>query len=119
MYDKKRKNKWITKRKRIFNLWTVIFKWLWRNFQNIDIKELYEKYEPEILQNLNDDNVLKIVEFLVSEQVDYIDELFNDYLDLFIIDYNEFINRFNNLKQKYGEILVELISNDLSILDEF
>lgn len=87
--------------------------------QNIDIKELYEKYEPEVLQCLNENNVIKIVEFLVSEQVDYIDELFNDYLDLFMINYNEFINRFNNLKQKYGENLVQLIGEDLSILDEF
>ncbi len=87
--------------------------------KNIDIKELHEKYEPEIFQNLNDANVLKIVEFLTLENVDYIDELFNNYLDLFIIDYNEFISRFNNLKYKYGEDLVKLIGENLSILDEF
>ncbi len=87
--------------------------------KNIDIKELHEKYEPEIFQNLNDANVLKIVEFLTLENVDYIDELFNNYLDLFIIDYNEFISRFNNLKCKYGEDLVKLIGENLSILDEF
>ncbi|MCI8778877.1 MAG: hypothetical protein HFI87_06990 [Bacilli bacterium] len=87
--------------------------------KNFDIKELYEKYELDVLKNLNDDNILKIVNFLTLEHVDFIDELFSDYLDLFTIDYNEFINRFNNLKQKYGNNLVELISNDLSILDEF
>lgn len=87
--------------------------------QKIDINEIYEKYEPEVLQNLNMDNVEKIINFLIGQNVDYIDELFSDYLDLFIIDYNEFVVRFNNLKQKYGENLVELISEDLSILDEF
>lgn len=87
--------------------------------QNIDINELYDKYEPEIFQNLDEENVVKIINFLILEKVDFIDELFSDYLDLFRIDYNEFINRFNNLKEKYGNNLVELISKDLSILDEF
>lgn len=87
--------------------------------QNIDINELYDKYEPEIFQNLDEENVVKIINFLILEKVDFIDELFSDYLDLFRIDYNEFINRFNNLKEKYGNNLVKLISNDLSILDEF
>ncbi len=87
--------------------------------QKIDINELYEKYESEILQNLNIDNLERIIDFLVEQNVDYIDELFSDYLDLFIINYDEFVARFNNLKQKYGENLVKLISEDLSILDEF
>ena len=81
--------------------------------------EILEKYEIECIKHLNKENVLYIIKYLESEKVDYIDELLEDYLDLFVIDYSEFKNRFEKLKEKYGENLVENIANDLTILEEF
>lgn len=81
--------------------------------------EIFEKYEFDYIKHLNKNNILKIITYLENEKVDYIDELLSDYLDLFVLDYIEFKNRFENLKEKYGNNLVELIANDMSILDEF
>ena len=60
----------------------------------------------------------KIIEFLLDEQVDYIEEILTNYLDIFLINIEEFKERFNNLKIKYGNNLVELIKDDLGILEE-
>ena len=83
------------------------------------VEELINKYEPEVFQNIDMNNVDKIIEYLDSENVDYIDELLRDYLDLFLIDLDEFKTRFNKLKQTYGENVVDMIAEDLSILDNF
>lgn len=83
------------------------------------VEELINKYEPEVFQNIDMNNVDKIIEYLDSENVDYIDELLRDYLDLFLIDLDEFKIRFNKLKQTYGENVVDMIAEDLSILDNF
>ena len=63
-------------------------------------------------------NMNKIIEFLLDEQVDYIEEILTNYLDIFLINIEEFKERFNNLKIKYGNNLVELIKDDLGILEE-
>lgn len=81
--------------------------------------DILEKYEIEYIKHLNKENVINIIKYLENENVDYIDELLEDYLDLFVIDYNEFKNRFEKLKEKYGNNLVENIANDLTILEEF
>lgn len=87
---------------------------------NLDkfILEIEEKYEKEVLKNLDIHNINRIIEFLKEEKVTYIDELLTDYLDLFLIDSNDFKNRFYKLKEKYGNNLVEIISYNMNILEE-
>ena len=83
-----------------------------------NIEEILNKYEPSVLKNIDEDNMNKIIEYLIDEKVDYIDELLIDYLDIFLINIEEFKKRFNNLKTKYGNNLVELIRSNLNILEE-
>ena len=83
------------------------------------VEELISKYEKEVFKNLDMDNVNKIIEYLDNENVNYIDELLRDYLDLFLIQIDEFKMKFNKLKKIYGENIVEIIAEDLSILDNF
>lgn len=85
----------------------------------MNIENLIEKFEISILTKIEKKNFKKIITFLVEEKVDYIDELIENYLDLFIIDYDEFKMRFNKLKEYYGDNLVELISENMNILEEF
>ena len=84
----------------------------------INYEELVNKFEPHVIKNIDMENLNKIINFLVSEKFDYIDEIVEDYLDLFLIDYEDFVSRYQLLKNKYGENLVELISEDLGILEE-
>lgn len=85
----------------------------------MNIESLIDKFEVSVLKKIEKDNFKKIINFLIDEKVDYIDELIDNYLDLFIIDYEEFKIRFNRLKEYYGNNLVNLISEDMSILEEF
>jgi len=85
---------------------------------NSFIKELEEKFESDIFKNIDPDNFIKIVYFLKDEGIDYVKEIVCDYLDLFTIDYEEFVKKYNNLKKKYGINFTNVLSKDLSILEE-
>ena len=83
------------------------------------MENIYDKYETSVLKNIDMKNFDAIVEFLKGKNMDFIDELIIDYLDLFLIPYNEFVKKYNKLEEKYGENLVEKIGNDMNILEEF
>lgn len=77
------------------------------------------KYESSVVKNIDKDNLMKIVNFLYSNGCDYIEDLLEDYLDIFTFDYNEFVSKFNKLNKKYNNKLIEEISMDMNILEEF
>ena len=74
------------------------------------VEEILDKYEPFVLKNIDTDNMNRIIEYLIEEKVDY--------LDLFLIESEEFKQRFQKLKIKYGDHVVELIKDDLNLLEE-
>lgn len=82
--------------------------------KNIDI----DKYEYSVLKNIDKDNLNKIISFLLLKNCDYIDELLEDYLDIFTFEYNDFITRFNQLNDKYNHNLINEIRDDMNILEE-
>lgn len=49
------------------------------------IEEILEKYSDSVLKNLNTDNMNHIIEFLKNNHCDYIEDIIEDYLDLFTI----------------------------------
>ena len=77
-----------------------------------------QKYEYSVLKYLNKDNIDKIVEFLKKENCSFIDDIIEDYLDLFLIDYTDFKNKYMVLNLKYDSFL-EKCSNDMDLLLEF
>ena len=81
---------------------------------NIDIS----KYEESVIKNLDKDNVDKILSFLSLNGCDYIEELLENYLDIFTFEYNEFVIRFNKLNDKYNHNLINEIKDDMNILEE-
>lgn len=78
-----------------------------------------EKYEKYVLEGLNKENMSKILELLIMNNCDYIDDLVENYLDIFAFDYEDFKNRFNKLNQKYNNDLINQIRNDMNIIEEF
>ena len=82
------------------------------------INDTLNNYEISYLKKLDEDNIMKIVKFLKSENVTFIDDLMCDYLDLFLIDYDVFVKKFMSLKDVYGSNLVDIISHDLNILEQ-
>ena len=79
---------------------------------------MIEKYSEDVFKNINKDNMNKIIKFLNDNNCDYIEELLEDYLDIFTIDYNDFVNKFNKLNEKYNNNYINLISEDMNLLEE-
>lgn len=76
-------------------------------------------YEVTVLNNLDKDNINKIVEFFLSNGCGITNELLESYLDLFTFDYDDFVIRFNILNKKYNNNLIAEIDNNMNILEEF
>ena len=83
------------------------------------MNEIIEKYTNAIIRNLNKDNMLMIIDFLKLKKCDFIEDILEDYLDLFTIEYSEFVNKYNELNKKYNFNLLNEVSLDMNILGEF
>ena len=78
-----------------------------------------EKYDTEIYNNIDIENLGKIVKFMLENNCDYIDSLIDEYLDIFTFDYDEFIRKYNIINKKYNGNLIEKIRENMNILEEF
>ena len=85
----------------------------------LDIDNILEKYEKCLLDNLNTENINKIIEFLIYKKCDFIEELLEDYMDLFSFNYADFINKFDILNRKYNNEFLNYASFDMNIFEEF
>jgi len=87
--------------------------------EKINSDEILNKYEKDVIKNINKENFIKITKFLKKKQCDFIDEIIEDYLDLFSFEYVEFVDKYNKLEEKYGNNLLKEIKDDMNILEEF
>lgn len=83
------------------------------------MEEIIEKYSSSVIKNLDRNNIDKIIVFLKKENCNYIEDILEDYLDLFTIEYEIFVNKYNELNKKYNNKYLELVSNDMNLLEEF
>ena len=61
-----------------------------------------DKYVTDVYKNIDKDNMYKIINFLTSKGCNFIEELLSDYLDIFLIDIEEFIIKFNKLNNTFA-----------------
>lgn len=83
------------------------------------MEEIIEKYTDGVLKNLNKDNIIKICDFLDEENCNFIEDILEDYLDLFVFDYEEFIKKYNKLNEKYENNYLVMASENMDLLEEF
>ena len=81
--------------------------------------EIIEKYSKSVINNLNNENILKIGNFLEKENCNFIEDILEDYLDIFTIEYEIFVKKYNDLNEKYNNNLLNEINNDMNILEKF
>lgn len=84
----------------------------------MNIREIIDKYEMSVLKNIDKDNMIKIITFLQENKVIYIEDIIENYLDIFTIPYDEFIEKFSKLNKKYNNELVNMINDDVNVLEE-
>ncbi len=81
--------------------------------------EILEKYTNSVLKNIDSSNMKKIISFLEKKECHYIEDIVEDYLDLFTIDYELFIEYFDRLNEKYHHEFLTLASEDMNLWEEF
>ena len=84
---------------------------------NIDIQLLENNYEEDALKQLDKENVDRIYNYLIDNDVFYAKDIFITSLDLFLLKYEEFVERFENLKKELGENFVDILGEDVSKID--
>ena len=85
-------------------------------FDKDELKEVYEGYEESILKNLDEKNIQSIINYL-EKNTTITKDILLYYLDLFTIDVNEFIRKFEKLKQLLGENHEILLENKIDYLE--
>ena len=84
---------------------------------NIDIKILRENFDDEIISQLKEENVSKIYNYLINNGIYYAKDIFISQVDLFLIEYDTFVEKFEKLKNKLGDNYVDVLGEDCSLID--
>ena len=87
------------------------------NFDEIDMKILEENFDKEMINQINMDNISEIFKYLNESGIYYLKDLFLTSLDLFLLPSNEFINKFEKLKDKLGNDYVDKLGEDSSLIE--
>ena len=82
-----------------------------------DLNRLKNIFNPVLFENVDYKNLEMIISFLEEKEVNYIKDMLLNYFDLFLIEYNVFVNKFNMLCIDIGEDAIKKISDDMSLLD--
>lgn len=83
-----------------------------------NIDDIFEKYSKSVIENIEINNLKKIVEFLKQEQCDFIEDIIEDYLDVFTINYYDFQKKYQKLNDKYNNNYLNLAKADMNYLEE-
>ena len=84
---------------------------------DIDIKILRENFDNNIINQLDNENVDKIYNYLIDNGIYYAKDIFVSQADLFLFDYDDFVERFDKLKTKLGINYAEILGEDCSVID--
>lgn len=82
-----------------------------------DIKILKENFNEDMIKELDMENVKIIIDYLLKNKVYYAKDLLLNSLDLFLLDSNIFIEKFENLKMKLGSNYVDKLGEDMSLIE--
>ena len=80
--------------------------------------DITDKYSNSVLENLNEETSLKIIDFLNENDCNYMEDILEDYLDLFTIEFEIFKNKFNKLNEKYNNKFLEKAKENMNLLEE-
>lgn len=87
------------------------------NIDEIDVKVLKENFDDETIKKINIENIANINKYLHDNNVYYAKDLFILYLDLFLLPKEEFIKKFEKLKQRLGNEYVDKLGEDSSLIE--
>lgn len=83
----------------------------------IDMKILKENFDDDIIKQLDYENVSKIYNYLITNGIYYAKDIFVGQVDLFLMEYDLFVEKFEKLKRELGKNYIELLAEDSSLID--
>ena len=83
---------------------------------DMDIKNIEEMYDNDIVHRLDMDNVNRIYKYLIDKGIYYAKDVFIEYLELFLLDSEVFISKFDRIINDIGDNYIDVIGENSSIL---
>ena len=87
------------------------------HLDEIDMKILRENFDEDMIQQMDEENIDKILYYLEENNVDYAKDLLISSLDLFLLPAEDFIKQFEKLKKELGENFAEKLGEDISLIE--
>lgn len=87
-------------------------------FNEEEIKNIVDTFDEDIIKKVDIDNLFKIYKYLIDNGIYFARDLIVDYLDIFTLDYDEFVIKFEKLKNKLGSNYIEMLESDISKLED-
>ena len=84
---------------------------------SLDIKVLRENFSDEEIAKMDAENIYKILNYLDKNGVYYAKDLILSSLDLFLLPADEFIKKFEKLKNKLGNDYIDKLGEDISLIE--
>lgn len=89
---------------------------LYKYLSDIKLKLLYEVYEEEFINNLDEDNFIEVYNVFKKYGFTYIDDIIRMYLIIFTYDFEYVEEELVNIINSLGDNYLSLISKDLRLL---
>ena len=87
------------------------------HLDEIDMKILRENFDEDMIQQMDEENIDKILYYLEENNVDHAKDLLISSLDLFLLPAEDFIKQFEKLKKELGENFAEKLGEDISLIE--
>jgi len=82
-----------------------------------EVEEIKNTYNETIINNLDAENVVKIISYLKENKIDFYLDVVKNCLEIFLLDYGEFREKFEVIKNKYGKNYAEILAFNLSVFE--
>lgn len=79
---------------------------------------LLDTYEEEYLNDLDEENFIKIYNLFNEHNVYFINDIILNYIEIFFMDVQIVQDGFISLKEKLGDNYINIIGNDMKYLQE-
>ena len=87
------------------------------HLDRIELRILNENFDRDIINQLEMENVNKIYNYLIDNGIYYAKDIFISQVDLFLLDYEIFVEKFEKLKERLGNNYIDLLGEDCSLID--
>ena len=87
------------------------------HLDEIDMKILRENFDEDMIQQMDEENIDKILYYIEENNVDHAKDLLISSLDLFLLPAEDFIKQFEKLKKELGENFAEKLGEDISLIE--